>query len=132
MPQLSRPPTTTDPNRFGVDFELFSIEKSQRVKTQRAKTSKTSRKKKMFAEDISEDSEDISLLDFKVFLDIFEIFAEDCFLLRSFRKFLFSGFLPLSRFQFEWLTTGNRLENDWGRSWWGMSPGWALAEKQFH
>ena len=57
----------------------------------------------MFAEDISEDfSEDRRyhfLLDFKVFLDIFEIFAEDCFLLRSFRKFLPSGFLPLSRFQ---------------------------------
>ena len=40
------------------------------------------------------------LLDFIVFLDIFEIFAEDCFLLRSFRKILPSGFLPLSRFQF--------------------------------
>ena len=57
----------------------------------------------MFAEDISEDcSEDRRyhfLLDFIVFLDIFEIFAEDCFLLRSFRKFLPSGFLPLSRFQ---------------------------------
>ena len=39
------------------------------------------------------------LLDFIVFLDIFEIFTEDCFLLRSFRKFLPSGFLPLSRFQ---------------------------------
>ena len=33
------------------------------------------------------------------FLDIFEIFAEECFLLRSFRKFVPSGFLPLSRFQ---------------------------------
>ena len=58
----------------------------------------------MFAEDISEDfSEDLEditfTLDFIVFLDIFEIFAEDCFLLRSFRKFLPSGFLPLSRFQ---------------------------------
>ena len=57
----------------------------------------------MFAEDISEDfSEDGRyhfLLDFKVFLDILEIFAEDCFLMRSFRKFLPSGFLPLSRFQ---------------------------------
>ena len=43
----------------------------------------------------------ISLLpDFRVFLDIFEIFAEDCFLLRSFQKFLPSGFVPLSRFQF--------------------------------
>ena len=38
-------------------------------------------------------------MDFIVFLDIFEIFAEDCFLLRSFRKLLPSGFLPLSRFQ---------------------------------
>ena len=57
----------------------------------------------MFAEDISEDfSEDrryhICWI-LVVFLDIFEIFAEDCFLLRSFRKFLPSGFLPLSRFQ---------------------------------
>ena len=43
--------------------------------------------------------EDITLVDFIVFLDIFEIFAEDCFLLRSFRKFLPSGFLPSSRFQ---------------------------------
>ena len=34
------------------------------------------------------------LLDFRAFLDIFEIFTEDCFLLRSFRKFL-----PLSRFR---------------------------------
>ena len=45
----------------------------------------------MFAEDTSEDfSEDrryhFSWI-FIVFLDIFEIFAEDCFLLRSFRKF---------------------------------------------
>ena len=39
------------------------------------------------------------MLDFIVFLDIFEIFAEDCFLPRSFRKFLPSGFLPLSRCQ---------------------------------
>ena len=39
--------------------------------------------------------EEISLLlGFIAFLDIFEIFAEDCFLLRSFRKFLPSGFLP--------------------------------------
>ena len=53
----------------------------------------------MFAEDISEDSQISLLLDFIVFLDIFEIFAEDCFLPRSFRKFLPSGFLPLSRFQ---------------------------------
>ena len=30
---------------------------------------------------------------------MFEIFAEDCFLLRSFRKFLPSGFLSLSRLQ---------------------------------
>ena len=39
------------------------------------------------------------LLDFREFLDIFEIFAEDCFLLKSVRKFLPSGFLSLSRFQ---------------------------------
>ena len=32
-------------------------------------------------------------------MDIFEIFAEDCFLLRSFRTFLPSGWLPLSSFQ---------------------------------
>ena len=53
----------------------------------------------MFAEDISGDFSDLTFtLDFIVFLDIFEIFAEDRFLLRSFRKFLPSGFLPLSRF----------------------------------
>ena len=59
----------------------------------------------MFAEDISEDFSEDRRYHFKftgftrVFLDIFEIFAEDCFLLRSFRKFLPSGFLPLSCFQ---------------------------------
>ena len=58
----------------------------------------------MFAEeDISEDfSEDRRYHFYWVlvyFLDIFEIFTEDCFLLRRFRKFLPSGFLPLSRFQ---------------------------------
>ena len=74
--------------------------KTQRVKTQRVKTSENFAEEKMFAEDISEDFSDITFtLDFKVFLDIFEIFAEDCFLLRRFRKFLPSGFLPLSRFQ---------------------------------
>ena len=71
--------------------------KSQRVKTQSAQIQKTSPKKKVFAEDISEDfSEDRRdhfLLDFRIFLDIFIIFAEDCFPLRSFRKFLPSGFL---------------------------------------
>ena len=70
---------------------------------QRVKTSENFAEKKMFAEDTSEDlSEDRRyhfLLDFRLFLDIFEIFVEDCFLLRSFRKFLPSGFLPLSRFQ---------------------------------
>ena len=78
------------------------IGKIQRVKTQRAKTSENfAEEENMFAEDISEDFSDLTfLLDFIVFLDIFEIFAEDCFLLRSFRKFLPSGFLPLlSRFQ---------------------------------
>ena len=59
--------------------------------------------RKMFTEDISEDflrRSKISLLvDFRVCLDFFKIFAEDCFLLRSFRKFLPSWFLPLSRFQ---------------------------------
>ena len=51
---------------------------------------------------ISQKIEDITLTLFfclSIFLDIFEIFAEDCFLLRSFRKSLPSGFLPLSRFQ---------------------------------
>ena len=40
----------------------------------------------MFAEDMSENfSEDRRYhLDFRVFLDIFEIFAEDCFLLCNF------------------------------------------------
>ena len=42
------------------------------------------------------------LLVFKVFLDILDIFAEDCFLLRSFRKFLPSGFLPFSCFPSIW------------------------------
>ena len=57
----------------------------------------------MFAEDISEDFSENRRYHFywvfRIFLDIFEIFAEGCFLLRSFRKFLPSGFLPLSRFQ---------------------------------
>ena len=58
----------------------------------------------MFAEDISEDvSEErryhFYCILFRVFPDIFEIFAEDCFLLRGFRKFLPSAFLPLSPFQ---------------------------------
>ena len=52
----------------------------------------------MFAEHIAEISltvEDITFTqDFRVFPDIFEIFAEDCFLLRSFRKFLPAGFYP--------------------------------------
>ena len=76
-------------------------EKSQRVKTQRVKTSEN------FVEE-----KNIRRRYFRrflrryhfyrifiVFLDIFEIFAEDYFLLRSFRMFLPSGFLPLSRFQ---------------------------------
>ena len=51
----------------------------------------------MFAEDISEDFSERTKktsprLDFRVFLDIFEIFADDCFLLRSFRKFCPLGF----------------------------------------
>ena len=80
-------------------------EKSQRGKTQRVKLLKTSRKKKMFAEDISEFSEDSRyhfywiLEYFWISKHIFQIFAEDCFLLRGFRKFLPSGFLPLCRFQ---------------------------------
>ena len=58
----------------------------------------------MFAEDISEDfSEDRRYHFYNGFYSIsgyiFEIFAEDHFLLRSFRKFLPSGFLSLSRFQ---------------------------------
>ena len=36
-------------------------------------------------------------LDFRVFLDILKIFAEDCFLLRSFRKFLPSVSRTLKR-----------------------------------
>ena len=38
-------------------------------------------------------------LDLRVFLYIFEICAEDCFLLGSFQKCLPPAFLPLSRFQ---------------------------------
>ena len=86
--------------------KIGKSEKSQRVKTQRVKTSENFAEEKMFAEDIiiifkkiCQKIEDITSLDFRVFLDIFEIFAEDCFLLRSFRKLLPSGFLPLSRFQ---------------------------------
>ena len=48
---------------------------------------------------MSQKIEDITLQDYRVFLDIFEIFAEDCFLLRGCQKFLLSGFLPLIRFQ---------------------------------
>ena len=36
----------------------------------------------------------IFILDCRVFLDVLEIFEEDCFLLRSSWKFLPSGFLP--------------------------------------
>ena len=57
----------------------------------------------MFAEDISEDFSEDRKYHFYWILEYFwisfEIFAEDCFLLRSFRKFLPSGFVPLSRFQ---------------------------------
>ena len=54
----------------------------------------------MFAEDISEEIEDVTFTGFySISGYLLEIFAEDCFLLRSFRKFLPSGFLPLSRFQ---------------------------------
>ena len=84
--------------RTGV--QSTQVGKIQRVKTQRAKkTSEDFAEEKMFAEDIQKISQISLLLDFIVFLEIFEIFAEDCFLLRSFRKFLPSGFLPLSRFQ---------------------------------
>ena len=47
--------------------------KSQRVKTQRAKTSETSRKKKMFAEDISEDFSEDRRYHFYWFLEYFWI-----------------------------------------------------------
>ena len=75
--------------------------KSQRVKTQRVKTSENFAEENKCSQKIFQKiSQKMSLLlDFIVFQDIFEIFAEDCFLLRSFRKFLPSGFLPLSRFQ---------------------------------
>ena len=46
-------------------------------------------------QNISQKMEKISLLlEFRIFLDIFKIFAEECFLLGSFRKFLPSGFCP--------------------------------------
>ena len=65
--------------------------KSQRVKTQRSKLLQTFAEEKMFAEDISEDfSEDRRYhfcWNFIVIPDIFEIFVEDCFLLRSFGSF---------------------------------------------
>ena len=54
--------------------------------------------KKMFAEDVSEEFSKDRRYHFywMLFLDVLEIFAEDCFLLRSFWKFLPSGFLPFS------------------------------------
>ena len=62
--------------------------KIQRVKTQRAKTSENFAEEKECSQKMFQKISQISLLlDFIVFLDIFEIFAEDCFLLRSFRKF---------------------------------------------
>ena len=54
----------------------------------------------MFAEDISEDRRYHFCWILEYFWIDIEIFAEDCFLLKSFRKFLPSGCLPLSRFQY--------------------------------
>ena len=57
----------------------------------------------MFAEDISEDFSEDRRYHFYWILEYFWIssrkIVEDCFHLRSFRKFLSFGFLPLSRFQ---------------------------------
>ena len=71
---------------------------------QRGKTSENFRGRKkcsqMIFPKISQKIEDITFtLDFRVFLDMFEIFTEDCFLPRSFRKSFPSGFLSLSRFR---------------------------------
>ena len=51
----------------------------------------------MFAEDISEDFAEVRKYHF--YWNFEHTFAEDYFLLRSFQKFLPSGFLPISRFQ---------------------------------
>ena len=72
-------------NAKGKNFENFAEEK------------------KRFAEDISEDFSEDRRYHFcagfsSIPADIFEIFAEDCFLLRSFQKFLPSGFFTLKPF----------------------------------
>ena len=47
---------------------------------------------------ISKKIEDLTSTGVRAFLDVFEIFEEDYFLLRSFQKFWPSGFLPFCRF----------------------------------
>ena len=85
---------------FGLNFRSLFFGKSQRVKNAKRKLLKTSRKKKCsqkIFQKISQKIEDITFTGFySISGYLFEIFAEDCFLRRSFRKFLPSGFLPLS------------------------------------
>ena len=101
----SEKPLSLMQNSFGCTgtrqvSEGARVGKSQRVKNAKGKNFWELRGRKKSSQKIFQKISQISLLlEFKVFPDIFEIFAEDCFLLRSFRKFLPSGFLPLSRFQ---------------------------------
>ena len=77
----------------------------ERARGRGQKLLKTSRKKTHVRRRIFRRFVRSLLLDFRVFLDIFEFFAEDCFLyLRSVRKILPSGCLPLSHFQREIVT----------------------------
>ena len=78
-------------------------ERARGLKRRRAKTSEnfaeeTNVHRRKISEDFSEDRRYRLYRiksDFRVFLDIFEVFTEDRFLLRSFWKLLFSGFLSL-------------------------------------
>ena len=76
-------------------------ERTRGLKRKGQKLLKTSRKKicsqKIFQKILK--IEDVTFIGFRVSLDIFLIFAEDCFLLRRFFFVLRSGFLLLSRFQ---------------------------------
>ena len=114
---ISRCPKIGDSFSSSVEICRKTLpRKDPEGKNAKGKTSENFAEEKMFAEDISEDFSDLSLLlDFIVFLDIFEIFAEDCFLPISFRKFLPSGFLPLSCFQ---LPAGNFGQPQPSRVFW--------------
>ena len=83
----------------------------------------------MFAEDISEDFSDLTFTGFyRVFLDIFEIFAEDCFLLRSFRKCFTLWVFTLSCFQLKFglVFFAYRGKSVWS-FWHTVPPGWKFG-----